>query len=61
MVKTARRHFQLGRDAQYVADHLTRMAIQRNTHDNVSVAVVDLGGGTNGWQKPERRKLFGLI
>ena len=59
-VKTARKHFQHGKDAQYVADHLTRLAIQRNTHDNVSCVVVDLGGGAKGWQKPPKRKLFGL-
>lgn len=58
-VKTARKHFQHGKDAQYVADHLTRLAIQRHTHDNVSCVVVDLGGGAQGWQKPQR-KIFGL-
>lgn len=61
MIKTCKRHFQLGRDAQFVADHLTRVAIQRGTQDNVSCAVIDLGGGVGGWQKPKREKVFGLF
>ena len=50
-VTMARSDFKKRKDAQAVADRLVRVAIQRRTEDNVSVVVVDLGGGPDGWVK----------
>ncbi len=62
----ARGEFKRRRDAQAVAERLVRVALQRRTEDNVSVVVIDLGGGKDGWVKArpknsERLKgLFGM-
>jgi serine/threonine protein phosphatase PrpC len=54
-VRMARTDFKKRRSAQDVADRLTKVAIQRRTQDNVSVVVVDLGGGKQGWSKPRAK------
>ena len=53
----ARSDFKKRKDAQAVADRLVRVAIQRRTEDNVSVVVVDLGGGPDGWVKSPAQEL----
>lgn len=54
-VTMARADFKKQRSAQDIADRLTKVAIQRRTQDNVSVVVVDLGGGKQGWSKPQQK------
>ena len=52
-VTMARADFKRRRDAQQIAERLVRVALQRRTEDNISVVVVDLGGGKDGWVKPK--------
>ena len=52
-VTMARSDFKKRKSAQYIADRLTRVAIQRRTEDNVSVVVVELSGGN--WSKPKQK------
>lgn len=54
-VTMARSDFKKRRSAQDIADRLTKVALQRRTEDNVSVVVVDLGGGKEGWSKPKQK------
>lgn len=54
-VTMARNDFKRRRSAQEIADRLTKTAIQRRTEDNVSVVVIDLGGGKDGWEKPQQK------
>ncbi len=54
-VSMARSDFKKQRSAQQIADRLTKTAIQRRTEDNVSVVVIDLGGGKDGWSKPQQK------
>lgn len=56
VVSFAKNQFKKGRSAQEVADSLTTTAIRRHTIDNVSVIVVDLGGGKSGWPSPGAQK-----
>ncbi|KAK9825401.1 hypothetical protein WJX81_000526 [Elliptochloris bilobata] len=49
-VTYARADFQRGCAASEVAEKLAKLAIKRHTADNVTVVVVDLGGGKDGWQ-----------
>ena len=56
VVSLARREFRKGRNAQHVADALTTSALRRRTVDNVSVVVVDLGGGEDGWPAKAKQK-----
>ena len=66
VVQMARREFRKGRTPDKVADTLTTAALRRRTVDNVSVVVVDLGGGKEGWPKqgkkpPGRNPLVSLF
>ncbi len=54
-VTMARSDFKKRKSAEYIADRLTKVALQRRTEDNVSVVVVDLGGGKDGWSKPKQK------
>ncbi|KAK9823944.1 hypothetical protein WJX72_006570 [[Myrmecia] bisecta] len=54
-VSLARAEFKRGRDAQFVAEQLAGLALKRYTADNVAVAVVDLGGGKDGWGDNRKR------
>ncbi|KAK9916403.1 hypothetical protein WJX75_002189 [Coccomyxa subellipsoidea] len=54
-VSMARNDFKKRRSAQQIAERLTKTAIQRRTEDNVSVVVIDLGGGKSGWAKPQQK------
>lgn len=54
-VSMARSDFKKRRSAQQIAERLTKTAIQRRTEDNVSVVVIDLGGGKDGWDKPQQK------
>lgn len=54
-VSMARNEFKKRRSAQQIAERLTKTAIQRRTEDNVSVVVIDLGGGKSGWAKPQQK------
>ena len=56
VVVWARKEFKKGRKAQQVADFLATMALRRHTEDNVSVVVVDLGGGQEGWPSPKQAR-----
>jgi len=54
-VTMARSDFKKRKSAEYIADRLTKVALQRRTEDNVSVVIVDLGGGKDGWSKPKQK------
>lgn len=56
VVTFARASFKKKFSAQQIADKLTKVAIMRHTVDNVSVVVVDLGGGPNGWGAKSSKK-----
>ncbi|KAK9810556.1 hypothetical protein WJX73_000453 [Symbiochloris irregularis] len=56
VVQWGRKEFDKGRTAQQVADMLATMALRKHTLDNVSVVVVDLGGGKQGWLPPDKRR-----
>lgn len=56
VVTFARSSFKKKLTAQQIADKLTKVAILRHTVDNVSVVVVDLGGGRGGWGKKSAKK-----
>ena len=45
----ARADFRRGCSAAEVAEKLAGLALKRHTADNVTVVVVDLGGGKEGW------------
>ncbi|CAL5225273.1 g8068 [Coccomyxa viridis] len=53
-VTMARSDFKKRKSAEYIADRLTKVALQRRTEDNVSVVVVDLTG-KDGWTKPKQK------
>ena len=52
-VAYARADFRRGCPAADVAEKLAHLALKRHTADNVTVVVVDLGGGKEGW--PEHK------
>lgn len=48
-VAYARADFRKGLSASEVAEKLAALALKRHTADNVTVIVIDLGGGRDGW------------
>ena len=61
VVQLGRREFRKGRSAQDVAQLLTTTALRKHTVDNVSVVVVDLGGGKDGWPDAAQQKSKSLF
>lgn len=54
-VTMARADFKRRKDAQQIAERLVKVGLQRRTEDNISVVVIDLGGGKDGWVKPKAK------
>jgi serine/threonine protein phosphatase PrpC len=50
-VTYARADFRKGATAEEVAEKLAGLALKRHSADNVTVVVIDLGGGKDGWQQ----------